>query len=241
MRFFHFTFVALPAFLLLLCTPFPVVADNGLVLIKGTEGATVKVDGKVAGILPLGEIHLPEGAHSINAFKQGYQSARTDVHLLSLRGETVVLYLKPKSADGAALRNLAFPGWGSWYSERRRDALGYLATQSILVGYALFENSRFESYRDDYETALEEYENALSAHEIASTKAVRDDAYNNLSSSESNRNAALWATLIVQLLSAADGWLRFPFEEAGEDRIALISENSSPAGNCSSLALRLRF
>ena len=240
MRLSHIAVLALPA-AFFLCAPLPIAADDGFIMVKGTEGASVHVDGNPAGIIPLGEIRLGEGEHTIKALKRGYLSAGKKVYLQSLRGETIVLYLKPKTAKGAALRNLTFPGWGSWYSERRKEALGYLAVQSILVGYAFYENSRFESHHDDYDAALTEYESGVGADEIASARSARDNAYDKLSSAESKRNNAIWAAVIVQVLSAADGWFRFPFTDAGEDRIALVPQCPAVTGGQTSLALRLRF
>ena len=114
-----------------------------------------------------------------------------------------------------------------------------LALQSLVVGYAFYENSRFESRSDDYDAALAAYEEAVGPDEIAAAREARDDAYDKLSSSESNRDGAIWAAVAIQLLSAADAWLRFPWIGMEDDPIALVPE-SGPGGH-SAVALRIRF
>ncbi len=214
-------------------------AQEGTLVVHGTEGATVRIDGKIAGTIPLSPLNLAKGKHSITLSRAGFRSAGERVYLRSIHGATVVLYLEPKTRKGAALRNLAFPGWGSLYNGKRREALGYLALQTALAAYAIDQNRRFGDNRNVYDEAESRYAAAVGAAEIEETRAERDAAYDDLSSSETKRNGAIYAAAIIQLLSAVDGWYRFPF--AGNDGARIVLAPSIGGGDTSPAALAIRF
>jgi len=228
-------------FVWMACAAGKAFATEGTLVVHGTEGATVHVDGDVSGTIPLPPLTLAEGNHSIVLTMPGFQSAGTKVHLLSLRGETVVLYLKPKTRRGASIRSLAFPGWGSFYNDRRREAIGYLAVQTALAAYAIDQNRLFNDNRDAYDAAAARYATAVGAAEIEATRSERDAAYDDLSSSETKRNGAIYAAIIVQLLSAVDNWYRFPFAGNEGARIALTPSIENRGAVESTVAIRFRF
>ncbi|MFH1680157.1 MAG: DUF5683 domain-containing protein [Candidatus Eisenbacteria bacterium] len=216
-------------------------ASAGILGIRGTAGASVRIDGEPAGTLPVGEIALPYGMHVIRLSKRGYETREERVWLRPERGESRVIYLHAKRKRDALWRSILVPGWGAYYTDRPARALLTLAVELGMLGYAYHQDGVFEERKDDYEDASLAYRRATTDEAIAAARAERDDAYDRMESAESNRDRALLAAAVVYGFSALDAIMTFPYGDDPDGGRVALQPGFSEHGGGSSLALRISF
>jgi hypothetical protein len=210
----------------------------GTLGITGTEGARLEVDGDSVGSRPLAFLTLPLGDHEVRLSKRGYESRTERIRLSPLRGETRAIYLHAKRKRDALWRNLLVPGWGVAYGDHRTRGLVTLLVEAGMLGYAYYEDGRFHDRRDDYEAADIAYRRAVTDEAIAAARAERDDAYDRMESSESNRDGALIAAAVVYGLSALDAILSFPYDDSPDERKIVFRSAFTEGGARAWIALR---
>ncbi len=216
-------------------------APAGILGVHGTAGASVSIDGRSFGEIPIGTIALPRGMHTIRLSKRGYETHEEKIWLGPERGESRVIYLREKRRQDALWRNLLVPGWGAYYTDRPYQALAVLFVEAGMLGYAYHQDGAFHDRKNDYETAALAYGRAVDDEAIAAARAERDNAYDQMASAETNRNRALLAAAVVYGLSALDVLLRFPYEhDPDAGRIALRTGFSEHGGG-PVLAFRVSF
>ena len=186
-------------------------AEEGVLHLHGTEGARVRVDGRNVGNIPVVSLRLSEGRHEILIEKKGYETLNREVFVGPVRGESKVYYLHKKRRRDAAWRAAVLPGWGTRYGDHRRRGALYTAAEAGLLLYALYEDYRFGDRKSDYEKADRFYGEALTDDEIAARRESRQDAYDEMDRSRTNRDNALIAAAAVYGVSLLDAILLFPF------------------------------
>jgi len=239
---------ALRFFVALLVAGFPLLAragepaaPTGILGVHGTAGASVSIDGRPIGEVPVESIVLPRGIHTIRLSKRGYETREERIWIGPERGESRVLYLREKRRQDALWRNLLVPGWGAYYTERPIHAAAVLFLEAAVLGYAYHQDGVFHDRKDDHENAALAYDRAVDDVAIAAARAERDRAYDRMASAETNRDRALLAAAVVYGLSALDVFFRFPYEhDPDAGRIALRT-GFSEHGGAPVLALRITF
>ena len=147
-------------------------------VLTGTPGAVVTLDGRALGALPLdGPLTLDEGRHLVTAVRRGMLDLRREVTLAA--GETARVHLRmtPLSRKDAALYSLLLAGLGQRYEGRR--TLGWALTAVEVGGVltALVSETSVQNHKDDYVLSQQEYRQAVDADEIERLRAEVEAAH----------------------------------------------------------------
>ncbi len=192
-------------------------ATGATLVITGSPGAQVTVDGQPVGTLPLDSpLTVTLGRHTVAAERPGMVPmereiiAESDLHTFRLH-----LRLTPLSRKSAVLRSVMLAGSGQRYEGRR--TLG-LALTGVEVGgllTALLSDMFAQNYKDEYLLALDDYENAFVTADLEYYKELMNEKHDSMSSALDLRNVALAAAAGAVVVSVLDAWLRFPTAEMG--------------------------
>jgi len=191
-------------------------AAGAPLLLTGTPGAAVQLDGRELGTLPLDALDVPAGAHTLTASLRGMlpleMEMRIDAQDATVRRH---LRLQPMSRRDAVAYSLVLAGLGQRYEGRPR--LGWALTAAEVGGLltALAGELAVQNHRDDYELAMANYRDALLPDDIAAYRAQADDAWQAADDAGKLRDAAAAVAVGAVAVSVLDAWLRFPALEAG--------------------------
>ena len=83
---------------------------------------------------------------------------------------------KSKSKAGALMRSMVLPGFGQLYSGRKISGFSFLLLEAGIIGMAAKSNSDYASFQTEYDTQLANYNAATVPADIASYKALVDQA-----------------------------------------------------------------
>ncbi len=192
-------------------------AASATLVITGTPGTQVTLDGHVVGTLPLdGPLTVPVGRHDITAELPGMLPmareiiAETELHEFRLR-----LRMTPMSRKSAVMRSLMLAGSGQRYEGRTK--MGWVLTGVEVGGLlaALLTDLMAQNHKNDYLLAQDDYDNAFVADDLAYYRALMDDKYDAMTGALDLRNVALAAAAGAVIVSVLDAWLRFPSAEMG--------------------------
>ena len=84
--------------------------------------------------------------------------------------------VKAKSKTGALMRSMVLPGFGQLYSGRKISGFSFLLLEAGIIGMAAKSNSDYASFQTEYDTQLANYNAATVPADIASYKALVDQA-----------------------------------------------------------------
>mgnify|MGYP003960700347 FL=1 len=84
--------------------------------------------------------------------------------------------VKAKSKTGALMRSMVLPGFGQLYSGRKISGFSFLLLEAGMIGMAAKSNSDYASFQTEYDTQLANYNAATVPADIASYKALVDQA-----------------------------------------------------------------
>ena len=84
--------------------------------------------------------------------------------------------VKAKSKTGALMRSMVLPGFGQLYSGRKISGFSFLLLEAGIIGMAAKSNSDYASFQTEYDTQLANYNAATVPADIASFKALVDQA-----------------------------------------------------------------
>ena len=84
--------------------------------------------------------------------------------------------VKAKSKAGALMRSMVLPGFGQLYSGRKISGFSFLLLEAGIIGMAAKSNSDYASFQTEYDTQLANYNAATVPADIASYKALVDQA-----------------------------------------------------------------
>jgi hypothetical protein len=192
-------------------------AASATLVITGTPGAQVTLDGQVVGTLPLdGPLTVPLGRHDIAADLPGMLPiAREIIAESELHEFRLHLRMTPMSRTSAVTRSLMLAGSGQRYEGRTR--MGWVLTGVEVGGLltALLSDLMAQNHKDDYLLARDDYNNAFVADDLDYYRALMDDKYDAMTGALDRRNIALAAAAGAVIVSVLDAWLRFPSAEMG--------------------------
>lgn len=191
-------------------------AQAGLVHFSGPVGATVRIDGRDLGVLPLAPQRLPVGVYEVECRARGHEPLTQSV--LVPEGDAAVhLRLRPLMLrrSRALTGSLLYAGLGQWYSGARWRGWAYFTGETVGLLTALTGELGRVTKKDDYTNALRTYEQAVEPDQIAFWRRQTAQAYQDLSDMEDLRDTGLMIAGGAWVLSLLDAWLLFPSVDVG--------------------------
>ena len=98
-----------------------------------------------------------------------------------------------KTKQGALMRSAAFPGLGQLYNDKKIEGYAFIGLEVILLGMTLSNNSAFNAAQSDYNSNLVSYNAASTQDEIASYRALVEEADQEMV--KRNNNLLLFSSL----------------------------------------------
>lgn len=217
--------------------------------LAGPAGVAVRVNGAVAGILPLAEpLALPPGTWEIACDIPGHQPFRTTVRIL-LDDEWRHLTIRgvPYSRRTAVLSNVVLAGLGPRYLGK--SGRGWLYTAAELGGLAtaLVGEMARSTAQDEYLLAMDAYREAINADDIALRRAAADAKYGDVADAADLRDMGLAVAVGAIAVSMLDSWLSFGSVTSGGGELPSVTADAGPlpassgAGPAFHTAVRLGF
>ncbi len=224
---------ALPALALVVALAMSLPAgrsDAATLQLAGPAGAAVRINGSVAGFLPLAEpLDLPPGNYEIACDIPGCQPFRTTVRfLLDDEWRHVTIRSVPYSRRTAVLSNVVLAGLGPRYLGK--SGRGWLYTAAELGGLAtavVGELAR-STAQDEYLLAMDAYREAVNADEIALRRAAADAKYNDAADAADLRDMGLVVAVGAIAVSMLDSWLSFGSVTGGGGELPAVTADAGP-------------
>ena len=98
-----------------------------------------------------------------------------------------------KTKQGALMRSAAFPGLGQLYNDKKIEGYAFIGLEVILLGMTLSNNLAFNAAQSDYNSNLVSYNAASTQDEIASYRALVEEADQEMV--KRNNNLLLFSSL----------------------------------------------
>ena len=192
-------------------------AAGATLILTGTPGAHVNLDGHDIGTLPMDAfMNIDLGRHHLEAVLPGMETASMKV-VVETESQIlrVNMRLTPLSRTLATTQSLLLAGAGQRYEGR--PTLGWALTGVETMGLltALVAELSAQNHEDDYLLARDEYAAAFTADDLAYWRAKMQDEHDSLASATDLRDAALIAAGAAVLYSVIDAWVRFPSPDVG--------------------------
>ena len=132
--------------------------------------------------------------------------------------------IKSKSKAGAMMRSVVLPGFGQLYSGRKISGFSFLLLEAGMIGLVSKSNSDYASFQTEYDTQLANYNAATVPADIASFKALVDQARTDMTGANdqlalfSAAAGGLWLINVVHAFltgpELADNGSKLPFRLA---------------------------
>ena len=132
--------------------------------------------------------------------------------------------IKSKSKAGAMMRSVVLPGFGQLYSGRKISGFSFLLLEAGMIGLVSKSNSDYASFQTEYDTQLANYNAATVPADIASFKALVDQARTDMTGASdqlalfSAAAGGLWLINVVHAFltgpELADNGSKLPFRLA---------------------------
>lgn len=192
-------------------------ARGGSLQLDAPAGARVSIDGRHVGVAPLsGPVPLDPGPHTVRLELSGAHVSEAD---LGVGPDNAIVHLtmrmSAKSRANAAARSVVLAGLGQQYVGRRK--LGWTLTAAEVGGVAIAALGQlmFQQSEDDFNDAQAVYATSLDAGVLEAARRDANQAYDDMGSAESLRNAGLVVAGAAVLASVMDAWFRFPQLQLG--------------------------
>ena len=101
---------------------------------------------------------------------------------------------KPKTKVGALMRSLVVPGFGQIYSGKKGSGFTILLLEAGMVGMAAKSNNDYLAFQTEYNTQVVNYNAATVPADIASYKALVDQARSDMMASNDQLNLFIYAS-----------------------------------------------
>jgi len=124
---------------------------------------------------------------------------------------------KRKTKGGALFRSLVVPGFGQLYSGRKMSGFGFMLLEAGLIGMAAKSNSDYTTFQSEYDTQLANYNAATVPAEIASYKALVDQARTDMNGANDQLVLFSSAAAGIWVVNALHAFLTGPtFADGGD-------------------------
>ncbi len=202
-----------------------------LVLLNGEH----RFAGRTPFILP----YALAGKYQISTNKPGYESFNTEYSFGSSAKGFLMLKLVQRTSGKAALRSFVAPGWGQFYSERKRTGLIWAGlTLGAAAAYGVNELN-YRDAQDDHRAAVSAFK---SAPDFTSQQAARltvQNALRRVNEVEDDRNLSLYILGGVWVLNLIDSALFFPNRADNAELFRRASLGLSQRGDAAKLNLKI--
>ena len=129
-----------------------------------------------------------------------------------------------KTKQGALMRSAAFPGLGQLYNDKKIEGYAFIGLEVILLGMTLSNNLAFNAAQSDYNSNLVSYNAASTQDEIASYRALVEEADQEMV--KRNNNLLLFSSLttVIWIGNIVHAYLTGPedVEARSDDRSAAL-------------------
>jgi hypothetical protein len=189
--------------------------------ITGPDGATVVVNERIMGFLPLSHpLSLPPGLYEIRSELPGHQDFMTRITLFEA-DDVQRLQIRPSrlSKRVAWSGNLIFAGMGQHYLGKNLKGYFFNLMEAGGLLTALAGELQRGSYRQDYLLFKDRYDNAINIEEVEVYKTRSLKAYSDMEDAESLRNTGLMVAGGAVFLSVVDALINFPAVKTGPGEI----------------------
>ena len=192
-------------------------AEAATIEIAGPAGASVSINGRPAGFLPLpGPLELETGRHAVVCELPGHEPFRQDILLDGPESRLrLQVRLEPFSRRTAVASNLLLAGLGQQYLGRRTRGVAFSAAEIGGLATMLYGELKRSDLRKDYLLLQDKYDRAINADEIARLRAEASQAYANMEDKEKVRDTGLAVAAGAVVLSMLDAFVFFPEVVAG--------------------------
>lgn len=187
--------------------------NKNVVVVKSEPpGAMLYFEGEnsFVGVTPLKLRPNLKGVYKITATKYGYEKSRMEYFFKGSEKGTMRLRLSPKTRFKAGIRSLVFPGWGQFYSERKKSGVVLSLIQAGVGIFTLVSHLEYDKSLNDYEDALEDYENEKRADLKFEKYDVAKDKYEKAEDAFRKRETWLYITGGLWLYNFLDSIIFFP-------------------------------
>ncbi len=192
-------------------------AEAATLEITGPDGASVVVNDRIMGFLPLSHpLTLPPGQYVVQSELPGYHPFETRLTLFDVT-DRQRLQIRPTrmSKRVAWTGNLLFAGMGQHYMGKGLKGYVFNLAEAGGLLTALAGELQRSSYRKDYLLFKDRYENSISINDIETYRAKSAQAYSDMEDMESLRNTGLMIAGGAVALSILDVLINFPSVETG--------------------------
>jgi hypothetical protein len=215
--------------------------------VAGPAGASVVLNGRAIGFLPLAEpLTLPAGTWDLLCEMPGRIPHRQ--RLVFENDEEwrhVTVRLLPYSRRTALLSNVVLAGLGPRYLGHSTRGWFYSVVETGGLVTALAGELARSTANREYLLAMDAYGQAVNADDIAIRRAAADAKYQDISDAATLRDRGLLTAAGAVVVSMLDAWLSFGAVTAGAGDLPLAggaAETTSAAASSSfHSALRLSF
>ncbi|MCH7574692.1 MAG: PEGA domain-containing protein [Candidatus Marinimicrobia bacterium] len=172
--------------------------------LDGPQAASVKIDGRSVGKLPLERLALPVGEHTFSAAKPEYFRYQGRFSISEAAGTDLSFQLQKKPKAPAFAMSLVLPGGGQSYLGQKRGLL-YLAAAAGLgyLGYA--SHTAVTTHQNDYNTRLADYNQETDLTKMAGKRTLLEESFDAMHAASDQRDmmlgalGAVWAINIIDV------------------------------------------
>lgn len=218
----------LAAVLLLVALPAGSLAAT--LQVTGPDGASVAVNGRIMGFLPLAApLNLVPGQYEITSELPGYLVFKTEVSLSEVNSwQRLQIRPVPMSKKTAWASNLLFAGLGQHYMGKSIKGYFFNLAEAGGLLTALAGELQRGNYRQDYLLFKGKYNSSLNPQDLERYQGLAAGAYSDMEDMESLRNTGLTIAGSAVILSILDSVLRFPRIQTGLGETPLQSRYAPP-------------
>ena len=202
-----------------------------LVLLSGEH----RFAGRTPFILP----YPLTGKYQISTNKRGYESFNAEYSFSSSTKGLLMLKLDQRSSGKAALRSFVAPGWGQFYSERKKSGLIWVgATAGALAAFGVNELN-YRDAQDEHRAAVSAFKNAADFTQQQAALVSVQSALRKVNNTEDDRNLSLYILGGVWVLNLIDSALFFPHHADNSELFRRASLGLSQRGDATKLNLKI--
>jgi hypothetical protein len=200
----------------------PLRLKESLVSFQGSpQTATLKIDGKKAGQLPLDTLRLTYGSHDIKVTKPGYFSYKSSILIDKPEPMIRTIQLQPVNKNTALIYSTVLPGSGQFYAGQRVKgiALGTATLTGLLISLSL--NSSYLDKNDTYQVQKTAYDSNTDLGKMDELYAGMVDSYDVMKDAHQKMQISAALTAAIWLYNIADIYFFFPKRETRQVRLGL--------------------
>lgn len=187
----------------------------------GLIAAMIDINKKTLSRGNLDKHALPIGSSMIRLSLPGSETVHRSEWIEPDRNYQIDQEIKWKTRGRAFLHNLAFPGFGQFYQERKKASLLFFGTGLATLSLGSYLTQPQSDAKREYKDAILAYNQATTYDEITLTRSILEDKQTQYELIRNTRNLALGSFGVVYLVSLLDGLIFMPSHSDYERRYQL--------------------